>query len=675
MSQSDVRESAPEASKGLLGALTPARAAAVVTVLAFVPYLITMNPSYGFVDKGEMAAVASSLGIAHPTGYPTIMLLGYLFAKLLPVRDAYALNILSGLLTAGGAGVLTLLFHELLTRFDLPRPAPTPVRKGERNRGKEAPRKGAVVAQAPPSGMESNVLPAALAALFTAFTSTWWNQGNGFEVYSLHVLLMAIVTLLFIRYVEGERAADSIDIFSKRGVWFAVMLGLSFTNHLTTILLAPAFLVFYFIRLGINGGAFLRMGGLAPWFVAGLLPYLWLPIRASMKPRFNWGDPSNMKRFFDHITGKQYQVWMFSNAETWSQQSKFFFGNLPAELGYIGLVIVALGIVRLIGRSPALGISVAVLFLTCIVWAGGYDIMEIGPYYLTAIFAIGIWALFGLSFLRERIGSRGALLAGGVLVLATLAVNYSSSDESGNTLVEDKTVNMLTTLPQNAVVFSAQWDFWVAGSFYTQEVEGLRPDVVVVDPELMRRSWYIDELRRYFPEFMATVRGETDRYLVELHKFEYELPYNDAVIEGAYIGLLRAMVEKNMEIRPVLVTGDVRPDMTSGFVLTPYYLALRVTRDPAYIPMEFPKYTFRLWDRVDGYTAKLCELYARSAVGRMLYERKHGHDSLAVRYGDLALSFDPGFDHEHIPSLPLNSEDQVRGTIDFFAALRGELGR
>ena len=38
-----------------------------------VPYLLTMNRTFGVVDCGELAACAYTLGIPHPTGYPIMM--------------------------------------------------------------------------------------------------------------------------------------------------------------------------------------------------------------------------------------------------------------------------------------------------------------------------------------------------------------------------------------------------------------------------------------------------------------------------------------------------------------------------------------------------------------------------------------------------------------------------
>jgi hypothetical protein len=75
---------------------------------------------------------------------------------------------------------------------------------------------------------------------------------------------------------------------------------------------------------------------------------------------------------------------------------------------------------------------------------------------------------------------------------------------------------MLDGLPPNAIVFTQQWDFWEAGSFYLQEVEGFRKDVMVIDVDDLHIDWYVDQLSRAFPQVMATVRGNTAQPLVLL---------------------------------------------------------------------------------------------------------------------------------------------------------------
>ncbi|MCC7439713.1 MAG: DUF2723 domain-containing protein [Armatimonadetes bacterium] len=740
----------------LLGRMQrPGAIAVAVSAITFILYLLTLNPSFGFVDKGEMAAVASTLGIAHPTGYPTLMLLGYLFTQLLPVREALALNILSALLTAASNGVMTLLFYHLASTFGTAQPKPAEQkeksaehhqskrsikreRKGTPNQSSTTPSATTIAADLPAAATADPAtgLIAGCAALLTGLTATWWNQGNGFEVYSLHALMLPLIVLLFLRYLDHEEHLQSAHPgFSRQGWAFSVAVGLSFTNHLSTVLLAPALLALFFARLGFSGASFRRLLMLVPGFLLGLLPYLWLPLRASMNPLFNWSDPVTLRMLFRHITGFQYQVWMFSKDPViWYQQSTFYLGNLPSELGYVGLAVVALGVFwwgkrdgRWIGLTLAIaGLCVlaatanilpttpttsaqvsnpmewsmvylaiatvggwflarrgapvaalgALLFGVCLIWSSGYEIMEIGPYYMAATFGIGVLLLGGLLAIRRWLGNRVMLPLGLLLVAITIGTNFHQSDERGNTVVEDMTFNMLNTLPKNALILSQQWDFWVAGSFYLQSVQQVRPDVLVIDPELLRWSWYIKQLQHNHPQFMAMVQPEVERFMKPLRQFEAGESDSPPDIEAAYVALLSAMIDKNIPHRPVFVTGEVRTDISARWRHVPYNLALRLMPDTTYLPQQFPNYRFSHWEgRIDSYTAKAYELYARSALARFIYERGRGNTQLARRYADLAMSFNPNWDPEKIPDQPMNGEDQIKGMNGFFLELQRTVGR
>ena len=78
-------------------------AAIGVFLLAFAIYVATTVRGLDYVDSGELAAVARTLGIAHPTGYPTFTLLGHLWASVVPLRPILALNLLAALLAAASA--------------------------------------------------------------------------------------------------------------------------------------------------------------------------------------------------------------------------------------------------------------------------------------------------------------------------------------------------------------------------------------------------------------------------------------------------------------------------------------------------------------------------------------------------------------------------------------------
>jgi hypothetical protein len=74
-------------------------AVAALAGTSLVPYLL-VEPTHGFIDKGELVAVASTLGIPHPTAYPTSMMLGHLEDHA--PAPVIALNVMPPL-TAGSA--------------------------------------------------------------------------------------------------------------------------------------------------------------------------------------------------------------------------------------------------------------------------------------------------------------------------------------------------------------------------------------------------------------------------------------------------------------------------------------------------------------------------------------------------------------------------------------------
>ena len=68
---------------------------------AFIFYITTIAPSVIQIDTGELAAVQTTLGIAHPTGYPLFTILGYFFSLLpLPFTKIFQLNLLASIYCA-----------------------------------------------------------------------------------------------------------------------------------------------------------------------------------------------------------------------------------------------------------------------------------------------------------------------------------------------------------------------------------------------------------------------------------------------------------------------------------------------------------------------------------------------------------------------------------------------
>lgn len=630
----------------------PHLAALLAGLLSLILYLLTMNLTFGFVDKGEMAAAAATLGLPHPTGYPTIILLGKLFTTILPLREILALNILAALLTASGVAGLSLLFSYLLRYLNN-------------------------VEEYTTEGREPTNIYAALAALFTGFTATWWGQGNGFEAYSLFAALLPVVTLLFFRYVDRQSVPDARVGFDRSGAWFAAMLGLAFTAHLMMVLLAPAFLFWYFYRLGAGRRSFLRLLFLAPFFLLGLLPYFYLMIASAGTPAVSMGTVNTLGRLADYITGAQFQGYMLSGWKVFAAQSGFFFRKLPSELGYIGLAVALLGMITLFRRSWPLAVLALLTIAAGVIYAGQFAIKEIEPFYLTAIFGIGICVAAGMLWMRRTIGRAATLAVAGIMVVATCAMNFGWSNERGNTLAEDYSRNVLETLPRNAFLLSTRWDYLVSASYYLQEVQGIRPDVVVLNPNLLRSAAYLEYFQQRRPNLARPALQEIQEYLRlgERAGRVDKLSYQDALqAQRAFYRMVNTIVDGAMPNRPVCVTLEVDTLIAPHRQRVPYYLAFVLRSDTAYLPQRAIRYNFRPWrGRVDADVMNIHEMYTVSALYRANYEALHGRRDLANDYIGYALTFDPNIRERDVPPLPLTNREGVLRVIRSYRELRSKV--
>ncbi len=602
--------------------------AALVSLFTFLVYLKTLAPSVTFIDAGELAAVAYTLGIAHPTGYPLFTLLGWVFARLpIASEEIVRLNVMAAFFCAVGVFFFYHLVHGVLTEA-FTRTSSLKFKRKE-------------------------VLPQAIrvssagAALLLAFSETYWSQAVAIEVYSLHVLCLSLVLLSFLKAVFDDKEHQDEDGRSSNGWWyaFAFFLGLSFTNHMTTILLAPGLLYLYFATQGFEAGSLKRIGRMTIPFFAGFSVYLYLPLRAMQSPVLNWGNPLSLEKFLWHWTGKQYRVWIFSSTESARRQLSYFIESLPHEFAYIGLALAIAGVVVLWRAQRRIAIALLLLFFGCVFYSINYDIHDIDSYFLLAYLTVallgGVGALWLWRWLSERTDTRTAVVVLLVLCLIPCAVHFKKTDESGNYLVEDYTHNMFASLDTNALVLSFQWDYWVSASYYYQHVKGFRPDVAVVDKELLRRSWYFKQLEQQYPWLIANSRKEVGAFLKELDKFEHDRPYNPAVIQAHFVEMIRSFITHNLTSRPVYVTPEIEAEFTSGLQRVPEGLAYRVYNDTLHHEMRSVEFVYRPFERSGRLEDALRNLYAAALNARAMYRMKEGKIDSALAAYRKALEFNP----------------------------------
>jgi hypothetical protein len=128
-----------------------------------------------------------------------------------------------------------------------------------------------------------------------------------------------------------------------------------------------------------------------------------------------------------------------------------------------------------------------------------------GPAFITALFGAVFYAavMAGITYLVRSISSAGqnartlnlatAVICLGVPVLMAQQV-WDDHDRSEKTTAPDMARNYLESCAPNAIIFSFgdndTYPLW-----YAQEVEGVRPDIRVINNSLLGIDWYINQLR------------------------------------------------------------------------------------------------------------------------------------------------------------------------------------
>lgn len=658
----------------------PIYLAIFVAAIAFVVYLQTLAPSVDFIDAGELATDCATLGICHPTGYPVFTLIGWVFAHL-PIASSVILrmNIMAAFFTALGAGGVVLLANEL---FGFWMPKGLKRSTGQKNKGKTKARNlqkvknknHANISHASPQVALQDDIPSNMPALLgfatgiaAAFSSTWWSQSCSIEVYPVHLFFVPLVLMFFLRMLRVE----GTEKIGREGKLFAVLLGLSFANHMTTVLLAPACLYMFFARYGFARLAWRRILHLTPFFLAGLALYIYLPIRSAMYPPMDWGHPTTLGAFLRHVTGGQYKIWMFSGAGAAAKQWAYFWHRVPQEFTIVGALLALLGIWNMFNSAKVLRTHIlaftALLFFGCIFYSINYDIHDIDSYFLLAFLAVALWVgagimassrLVAVTFRSRPVSPdispeshRDLKVTATILALLLGAIeiglNYSEVDDSGNWMVEDYTKNILTNLPPNSIIFSTQWDFWVSGAFYFQAIEHIRPDVLVIDKAMFRdRPWYFAELVARKPEVMNRVKPEMDAFLRYLWAFDRGEKFDESAIAPAYEKFTSALVERNLD-RPIFVTQEMIDERDDLFApkmkFIPGGVAYRLWPRDTVFNVAPPKLNWRdkSFRKRDYYTDD-SRLLQAIPLASYAEQRLHlGDNQTARQFLDAALIFTP----------------------------------
>lgn len=615
-------------------------------LLAFIIYLFTLAPSVIQIDTGELAAVQATLGIAHPTGYPLYTIVGYLFSKIpLPFTTIHQLNLLAALYCAGAVSIFTYTSKLILDNLQLFTSQRT---KRESKKSKKDKKQKSTVKESVLLEREfsktTKLFGAVFSGLALAFSKTFWFQSTSVEVYSFHLLLMNLIILSLTKaFIKREESPDNIK--SKSWLWFAFFLALGFTNHMTTLLILPGVAYLYFSRWSFNKKSFYRIGVmLLIFFPALILFYSYFPIRAAQQPLLNWGNPVDLERIFRHISGFQYQVWLFASTEVAKKQFEYFMANLASEFS-ISTLAVLLGVIVTFIKAKKLFIFLSVSFIFTVLYSINYDINDIDAYFLLAYISMAFFSALGFVKIWDELSKNKhvkfvTIILSAALIAFQVYTNFQEVNQSETYIYEDYTKELLNSVEKNSIIFSYQWDFFLSASYYYQFVENFRKDIAIVDKELLRRSWYYVQLDTKYPGLLDGIRNDINPFLEALKPFERKENYDSNLLEMYFRRIMTNLVSTNINkrnffIAPEIVQNEMqRGEFTlpEGYFLVPHLFLFKVTNSQKYIPAPEPDFRIRLPERKDKYIESIINFVGSMMANRAFYELQYNKVDRAKLY-------------------------------------------
>lgn len=651
----------------------PGLVAAAVFIVALTVYLLTLAPTVGLIDSGELTLAAWLPGIAHPPGFPIYILIGYLFSRLPLGSVAQRLNFMSALFAALSVAALSALVW-LSAGGSTSSPFLSPEKEGEKGARSATARKRRAVHRPPPITAQLPttlaLIPAAVAALAWAFSRGLWSYATVVKEYTVHYALMVGALVLLFHWRNANRSTRSGTRALPSLYLAAFLYGLSLSDHhVTSLLLAPAIALLLVMTAGrrIFTGRAALIAGLC--LAAGLLPYLYLPLRAAQQPLLNWDNPQNLTRFWWHLTAK----WQIGQIQVQVLTSPADFARLfyeravkqwVVEFSGLGLPMAALGVWSLWRRDRQLLAFIAVAMAVSATYGTIYAVTEPAAYFLTT-FLLTAWLIGeGARGLLALAGSKPALQAGATFAafavpILALGFNYRLEDRSRLWIAYDYATNTLAGIAPNGVLFSPDWEAQVSPLLYVHHVENQRPDVLVIDTQLLRRSWYYDYLKAQAPALMAAAQPQVDAFLEQLDLFEHDRPYDTREIQTRFETMINTLVAQAMAIgRPVYLAQDVdaginptevqnRTIVAPDLQRVPQGLSFRLYADKEFHADPAPELSLR--GLADGTVAAddlintIRRRYAAMYTNRGLYLAGHSeHEGAATAYRQ-AIHLEPSF--------------------------------
>jgi Protein of unknown function (DUF2723) len=464
-------------SARVLGTVGPPLLVAALVVVNAWPGLM---PGVGFWDTGEFQTVLPIMGTAHPTGYPTYVLLGFVANILLtPIGEpAFRITFVSLLAVAVAAAVTVALIRRLT----------------------------------------GSTIVGVAAGLGLALTPVVWANATRADPHPIQLAFVALLMLALVRWEHARRGSDDapatdLRTADRRLLVAAVLFGLAAGNHSLTLLLVPPIVAYV---LAVDPAIWRRwrfvLGCIGAAAATVALVYLELPIRGGLIPApLVYGEPATWQGFWYIALGEQFRGGLGNPFADVPGKIDVLATLANTQLGVLVLAIPPAVIVTARRAPRYLLLSGSALVITVLFnEAYRFANADIERYYLGPVFWVWTWLgifaaevallagyLAGELAGRSRAGApsnrvfeRGTLVAtvlAAVLMLAPpvsrIDASRRAADRSNDRGAQLWLAQALPAIPQGAVLVS--WWSTSTPMWYAQHVLGLRPDISVIDDRTM----------------------------------------------------------------------------------------------------------------------------------------------------------------------------------------------
>lgn len=435
-------------------------------------FFITLEPVVASWDVGEMQTVPYILGIAHTTGYPTFVLLGWVFTHAFAVGEvAWRMNLLCALYLAAACWAIDAIQMRIGVRPVI----------------------------------------ALLVTLLFATGPIVWAHALRADVMSLTVLFVALIALLLVRWaMTGERWCFLV---------MCLLAGLGMGNHLLILWTFPGLAAFVAMnRQRLVRGDAVRGTAL---FLAGLSVYAYLPIRSAVvtahrydrtlelgfppgHPFWDYAHPADLGRFAWLVSGSQVAVptALRSMLDVHGAITGIghAFAMTLAEFSIVGVVALLAGIGIGFHRQRALTIYAITGTLLIALFTAAFG-AETDPdrYYMVPFALLSVFIGLGFSAVVDRVaaspGRTSAAIAGTLTagLLALLLVGgYRNQEVFGwhrYRWGEEYIARVRSQTPPNAIVV-APW-VYATPLAYAAYVDGSLGDRIVETGDIETDTSYL----------------------------------------------------------------------------------------------------------------------------------------------------------------------------------------